>query len=146
MKLYLLVNEQDTDNGFGANAAPYTDQEAAQAALREDWENALKSWGFDTSLPETDDHYCECKADHAVIHDGNDGESWHIEEHEVSVNVAVEVIGGMVTNVYADADLHVQVYDMDVSDFPDKGEQDAVDAKAKELETLTKSPGWGCVW
>ena len=38
------------------------------------------------------------------------------------------------------------VYDFDVSDFPDEGEQEAADAKEKELEQLTERHGWRVVW
>lgn len=146
MKIYILINSQDTDGALGTNVAPFTDQAAAQAALRQVWEEALVSWDFDTSEPTTDDHYCECGENTAIIRDGDDVETWRIETHEVSVSVAVEVEGGLVQNVYANADVSVEVYDLDVSDFPDEGEPEAADAKKKELEELIKSPGWECVW
>lgn len=142
MKLYLLVNVQDTDDTFGTNVTPFTDKEAAQAAMREELEEAVKSWDFDKSIPETDEHYCVCTADNAVIHDGDDEENWRIEEHEISVDVAVEVVGGMVSNVYANADLRVEVYDLDAPDHTDEGEQYTADVKAKELAALIKSPEW----
>lgn len=43
-------------------------------------------------------------------------------------------------------DVSVEVYDLDVSDFPDDGEQDEADKKEVELEELVKSPGWRNVW
>ena len=36
--------------------------------------------------------------------------------------------------------------DLDVSDFPDEGEQEAADQKEAELDELVKSPGWRAVW
>lgn len=43
-------------------------------------------------------------------------------------------------------DEDVDVYDLDVSDFPDEGEQEAADQKEAELDELVKSPGWRAVW
>ena len=73
-------------------------------------------------------------------------ESWRIEEHELDVQVAVEVKGGLVQNIYANADVHADVYDLDVSDFPDVGEEAEADRKEAELNDLVKSPGWHNVW
>ncbi len=146
MKIYILVDLRDTDNGLDANATPFTDREAAQAALREAWEATVKDWAFDTSKPETDEHYCTCQEGTAIIHDSDNEVHWHIEEHDLGGNVAVEVGGGLVRNVFADTDLSVEVYDLDVSDFPDEGEQEKADTKEKELDALVNSPGWRRVW
>ena len=62
------------------------------------------------------------------------------------MQVAVRVAGGLVQEVHSNADVDVDVYDLDVSDFPDEGEQEAVDQKEAELEELVKSPGWRAVW
>lgn len=71
----------------------------------------------------------------------------YIESYkETTPKVAVEVKGGLVQNVYADADVSVEVYDLDVSDFPDDGEHDEADNKEAELEELVKSPGWRNIW
>lgn len=60
--------------------------------------------------------------------------------------VAICVKGGLVSSVYANANMDVDVYDLDVSDFPDEGEQEAADQKEAELDELVKSPGWRAVW
>lgn len=65
---------------------------------------------------------------------------------EVAPEVAVRVKGGMVQSVYANADVNVEVYDLDVSDFPDEGEEDKAAEKEAELEKLVASPGWRAVW
>lgn len=62
------------------------------------------------------------------------------------MQIAVRVKGGLVEEVHANADVSVEVYDLDVSDFPDDGEQDEADKKEVELEELVKSPGWRNVW
>ena len=60
--------------------------------------------------------------------------------------VAVNVQGGLVQSAIANADVGVNVYDLDVSDFPDKGEAEAADARRAEYEKLAESPGWQSVW
>lgn len=146
MKIYNLIHEQDTDAAWGCNVRSFTDKEAAQKAMREDWEDSIKSGEFDTSAPVTDEHYHECDMEHAVIRDDCDVESWRIEEQELDIRLAVRVKGGLVQEVHANADVSVEVYDLDVSDFPDEGEADEADRKETELEELVKSPGWRCVW
>lgn len=146
MKVYILIDLQDTDGAFGANVTPFTENEVAQAAMREAWKSTMEEWKFDESKPQTDEYHSECLQDTAVIRDGDDEEHWRIEEHEIDVNVAVEVSGGLVVNVYANAGVDIEVYDLDVSDFPGEGEQEAADAREKELQELIKKPGWSCVW
>lgn len=146
MKIYLLIHEQDTDAAWGCDVKPFTDKQAAMDTMRKDWEDTIESSEFDTSAPITDEHYNECDMEHAVIRDGDDVENWRIEEHELDVQVAVEVKGGLVQNIYANADVHADVYDLDVSDFPDVGEEAEADRKEAELNDLVKSPRWHNVW
>lgn len=146
MKVYILIDLQDTDDAFGASVTPFTEIETARAAMRETWASTIEEWKFDVSKPETDEHHSECLQDTAVIRDGDDEEHWRIEEHEFDVNVAVEISGGLVANVYANAGVDVEVFDLDVSDFPGEGEQEAADTREKELQELIKKPGWSRIW
>ena len=146
MTIYILIHEQDTDAAWGCDVRSFTDKLSAQNAMRESWKDAIKSSGFDTSVPATDEHYYECDMEHAVIRDDCDVESWRIEEQELDVQVAVRVKGGLVQSVYANADVNVEVYDLDVSDFPDEGEEDKAAEEEAELEKLVTSPGWRAVW
>lgn len=63
-----------------------------------------------------------------------------------SISVAVEVKGGLVQNIYSNGDVSAEVYDLDVLDFPDEGEEDEVDKRSKELEELRRQPGWETIW
>lgn len=146
MKIYNLIHEQDTDAAWGCDVQSFTDKLSAQNAMRESWEDAIKSSEFDTSAPTTDEHYFECDMEHAVIRDDSEVENWRIEEQELDVRVAVRVKGGLVEEIHANADVSATVYDLDVSDFSDEGEQDEADQKEAELEALVKSPGWRAVW
>lgn len=146
MELYILINFQDTDNVHRAKAVPFLNEAMAQATMRQDWEKALEGLDFDRFAPRTTDHCCECGEHSAMVCDGVNEENWRIERHELNVQAAVKVSGGLVTKVYANAGVHTDVYDLDVSDFPDEGEQAAADAKKKELEMLIKEPAWRAVW
>lgn len=60
--------------------------------------------------------------------------------------VIVVVRGGLVERAYANGDIEVDVVDLDVSDFPDEGEQEAADAKEAEVDELVKLDEWRQVW
>lgn len=145
MVVFLLIHEQDTDAAWGCNVKSFVDKQAAQDAMREDWQATAKAWDYDSNDHHDEDE-CQCVENAAVIRDGDDFESWRIEEHELDVQVAIRVEGGLVQSAYANADVGVDVYDLDVSDFPDEGEQDEAEKKETELEALIKSHGWRAVW
>ena len=65
---------------------------------------------------------------------------------KICVSVAVEVRGGLVQNIYSNGDVSAEVYDLDISDFPDEGEEDEADKRSKELEELCRQPGWKAMW
>ena len=72
--------------------------------------------------------------------------SWTIS-WTVPVSVAVEVSGGLVQAVYArGGDVGADVFDLDVHDFPDEGEQEETESREKQLEKLIGAPGWKQVW
>lgn len=73
-------------------------------------------------------------------------EQWQIREKELDVKAAVEVRGGLVQSVIANAGIDVDVYDLDVSDFPDDGEEDEAGRKEREFTELSNRPDWGSVW
>ena len=72
--------------------------------------------------------------------------SWTVS-WTVPVSVAVEVSGGLVQAVYArGGDVGADVFDLDVHDFPDEGEQEETESREKQLEKLIGAPGWKRVW
>lgn len=61
--------------------------------------------------------------------------------------VVVHVEDGMVRAAFStDLNVDLEVIDLDVSDFPDEGEEDKAAEKEAELEKLVASPGWRAVW
>lgn len=145
MQLYLLIHEQDTDSAWGADVTSYTKRLAAQEAMHQAYKASIKAWVFDESV-QTEEHECCFTDEKAVIRDGAEMESWRIEEQELCVRVAIEVEGGLVQAVYSDADVSVEVYDLDAPEFPTEEEQKEIDNNATTLENLKSSTGRSAVW
>lgn len=145
MKVFVLINEQDTDASNQSTVQMFLDKEAAQAEMRKQFEAELPYWNVDAENL-TDDQECECGEDTAVIRNDPDSTNWRIEEQELYVEVAVRVKEGMVQGVYANADVVVGVYDLDTSDWLNEEEQWEADVLEAELDELVKSPGWRAVW
>lgn len=113
--------------------------------MRTGWQESVEGWEYNAKEHKDEDE-CYCEEDSAVIRDGMDSMHWRIDEFDLAVELAVEVKGGMVQNIYANTDVSADVYDLDVSDFPDEGEQDEADKKEAELNERVKAPGWRNVW
>lgn len=145
MKLFLLIHEQDTDAAWGSSVDLFSALEAAQAKMKTAYEKTVESWDFDIEN-QTDDYCCEFYDMDASIRDGSDVETWRIEEKELDVNIAVKVHGGMVQAVYSDADVGVEVYDLDSSDFAVESELTETERRERELDEQIAQPGWRAVW
>ena len=145
MNIYLLICEQDTDCAWGADVKVFSAKGLAQAEMKKAFEKALKDWEFDTANQDAD-YSCDISDDTASIRDGQDVIVWHIEEKSLDIGAAVEVKGGMVRSVYANADISVTVCDLDVSEYPDVGEQAEADRRERELRELVGKDGWRAVW
>ena len=73
MKLYILIHEQDTDSSWGTSAKPFIDRAAAQDAMRQDYEDTIKRWGFDEAV-QTEEHRSYCHDGGAMIRNDTDME------------------------------------------------------------------------
>lgn len=145
MKIYNLIHELDTSDEWSCNVKPFLAKLSAQKTMREDWQETARNWEYD-SKEHGDDDECECGEETAVIRDGENFVHWRIEEHDLGVQVAIRVKGGLVTDIFANADLEADVYDLDVSDFPDAGEEAEADKRKSKIEKLSKTPGWRAIW
>ena len=145
MKLYILIHEQDTDSAWGAGVHPFLDRNTAQDVMRKAHMAAIRAWAFDEAL-RTEEHESYCNEDKAVIRDGTNMESWRIEEHEVNVEIAIEVKQGLVQDIYANTDVYPDVYDLDVPDYAEDDEVEERDTKEAELEKRKQQPGWRSVY
>ena len=148
MKVYMLVYKQDTSSMWDADADIFLTKEKAQEVMQEQYRAALESWGINDLTEPSEDFHWTCDENQAEISDDCkcEYEQWQIQEKELDVRAAVEVRGGLVQSVIANAGIDVDVYDLDVSDFPDDGEVDEADRKGREFTELSNRPDWGSVW
>lgn len=148
MKVYMLVHKQDTSSMWDADADVFLTKEKAQEVMQEQYRAALESWGINDLTEPSEDFHWTCDENQAEISDDCkcEYEQWQIQEKELDVKAAVEVRGGLVQSVIANAGIDVDVYDLDVSDFPDDGEVDEADRKGREFTELSNRPDWGSVW
>lgn len=105
----------------------------------------VKRWGFDETS-QTEEYKAYCHDGEALVRNDTDMERWRIEEHELQVEVAVEVRQGLVQAIYANTDIFPEVFDLDVSDFAEDSEVAEADMKAADLEKLKQQPGWRAVY
>ena len=145
MKLYILIHEQDVDSTWESSARPFIDRAAARDTMRQDYEDTINAWGFDEAS-QTEAHSSYCHDGEAMVRDDTDMERWRIEEHELLVEMAVEVSQGLVQAIYANTDIYPEVYDLDSSDFAEDSEVAEGDIQAAELEKLKQQPGWRAVY
>ncbi len=141
MKLYILIHERDTNSNWGSSAKPFIERTTAQDVMRKDYEETIKTWGFDETH-QTEEYKAYCHNSKALARNGMDIETWRIEEHDLPVELAVKVHQGLVQAIYANADIFPEVFDLDVSDFAEDSEVAEADVKAAELEKLKQQPGW----
>lgn len=145
MKIFVLINEQDTDACNQSTVDLFLNKDAAQAEMRRQFDAAVPAWDLDLDHLR-DEQECECGDDFAIIRNDPDTTSWRIEEKELDVQVAIRVKGGLVESVYSNAGVDADVYDLDVSDYPDEGEQDEADLREAEMNERISAPGWSAIW
>lgn len=141
MKIYCLLFSENSHAGHLSAADPFLDHEAALAAMRAGYEHKLAALPFDVSL-QIDWHRCSCGKDLASIIDGTGTYTWCVQERELDVQVAVEVQGGLVQNIYANADICAEVYDLDLTDIQEEGGPTEGELRQAALAEETGKPGW----
>lgn len=147
MKVYLLVHVMDSDS-WGVDVDAFLSKEKAQKSMRDSWQAALKEWGVDARSKQNDEQSWECDDTSASISDycKNEFEHWEIHEKNTDVKVAIKIHEGMVKSVISNAGVDVDVYDLDISDYKEEGEEDEADQMEKEFNELSNLPDWGDVW
>lgn len=145
MTIYNLTYVCDTDNGFDASSVSvFTSLEKAQKAMLHSYRETLRTVGFSEANVE-EENYCGITERFAYVCDGLDRWSWHITKADVPVKVAVEVHGGMVTNIYATADVEAEVYDEDYDSLSEERFNEAQKAEG-EFGKIICSADWKKVW
>lgn len=105
MKVYMLVHKQDTSSMWDADADIFLTKEKAQEVMQEQYRAALESWGINDLTEPSEDFHWTCDENQAEISDDCkcEYEQWQIQEKELDVKAAVEVRGGLVQSVIANA-------------------------------------------
>lgn len=111
-----------------------------------DLENTLKAYGIIDMGMAFDDAFWGSSSSRKFIWNGKAIETWSVEAQDLDVKVAVKVHGGMVQSVIANAAVDVDVYDLDVSSYPEEGEEDEADEKRRLYQELASRPDWREVW
>ena len=145
MVIYVLIHEFDTDAAWGSDVSIYPSLEFAQSEMIEEWSSAIDAWEYNKHF-HTEEDECGCSSRSAIIRERENIENWRIEEHSLEANIAIKVEGGLIQAVYSNTDVNVDVYDLDVSDFPDFDEQKEADERREALEKIRMSDDWRCVW
>lgn len=91
MNIFNLIHEQDTAVAWGCRVKSFASKAAAQTAMRQDWQAAIKSWEYD-SKEHHDEDKCECSEDTAIIRYGDNVEQWRIEAQEIDALMAEHTI------------------------------------------------------
>ena len=132
---------------------PFLSEAAARGNLRESWEKAAKEYRSRTghSLPETE---CYCGERSAILicrglkpmPSGavyiENAYVWQIKKDEIPVQVAIQVNDGMVEAVYANANLEVETFDLDSTEFSEEMGEPMCDYTKRKLEKMTRQPDW----
>ena len=152
MKVYILIAEKFV-NGSKSDVEPFTTKEDAETAMRIAWGKALSEYRDSGMEPLKEE--CFIDDNYAVFTRRNiiNGkslvesiETWKIRECEPDIQVAARVEDGLVQEAYSNADVQVEVYNVDFSEFPEDEEIAESDKREKEWEEETQKPGWRQVW
>ena len=144
MKIYCLLFIENSHAGHLFAVDPFLNHESALAAMRADYERKLAALPFDVSL-QTEWHRCSCEKNLASIIDGTGTYIWCVQERELDVQVAVEVQGGLVQNIYANAGICAEVYDLDLTDIQEGGGPSEGELRQAALAEAIRAPGWRIV-
>lgn len=146
MYIYVLNHKKKVESGWESDYRLFLTEEAAKAAMCMDLENTLKAYGIIDMGMAFDDAFWGSSSSRKFIWNGKAIETWSVEAQDLDVKVAVKVHGGMVQSVIANAAVDVDVYDLDVSSYPEEGEEDEADEKRRLYQELASRPDWREVW
>lgn len=145
MKIYYLVSTDTFQDNCSVTVDLFLEREDALAAMTVRYDEMLES----LCMAESDnggERYCNREQATARIVDEASIYTWHIGEFEQDIQVAVEVQGGLVQNIYANTDIDAQVYDLDLTDIQEEGGLTERELRQAALAEVTSAPGWRRVW
>ena len=136
MKIFVLTRKMD-DFESTAVATPHLSLEAAQAAMAEDFKDILEVFGLspDDEQEEEKQWGIEEKSAHIRYDICSRYAAWSIKEHDMPVQLAI-----------ANADIYVEVFDLDAQDLAEDGKAFEADRLDADYQKLGKEPGWRAVY
>lgn len=146
MKLYIVVHENASGPKDSVDTKLYLTEDAAEEGIYQEWTALMTEMGILDDYFSFDGLRNDCKSMKKITWNGKVIHRWEIIEQNLDIKAIIKVKGGMVQSVIANADVSVEVYDLDVSSYPEDGEEDEADQKARKFEELLARPDWWCVW
>lgn len=147
MKVYILIRKMD-DFESSAVATPHLSLEAAQAAMADDFKDILEVFGLSPNDEQEEEKQwgIEEKSGHIRYDICSRYADWSIQEHDLPVQLAIRVRDGMVQEAIANADISVDVFDLDSQDLAEDGKTFEADRLDADYQKLGKEPGWRAVY
>lgn len=147
MKVYILIRKMDNFES-SAVATPHLSLEAAQAAMADDFKDILEVFGLSPNDEQEEEKQwgIEEKSAHIRYDICSRYADWSIQEHDLPVQLAIRVRDGMVQEAIANADISVDVFDLDSQDLAEDGKTFEADRLDADYQKLGKEPGWRAVY
>lgn len=147
MKVYILIRKMD-DFESSAVATPHLSLEAAQAAMADDFKDILEVFGLSPNDEQEEEKQwgIEEKSAHIRYDICSRYADWSIQEHDLPIQLAIRVRDGMVQEAIANADISVDVFDLDSQDLAEDGKTFEADRLDADYQKLGKEPGWRAVY
>ena len=147
MKVYILIRKMD-DFESSAVATPHLSLEAAQAAMADDFKDILEVFGLSPNDEQEEEKQwgIEEKSAHIRYDICSRYADWSIQEHDLPVQLAIRVRDGMMQEAIANADISVDVFDLDSQDLAEDGKTFEADRLDADYQKLGKEPGWRAVY
>lgn len=147
MKVYIVTQSSD-DFETDISVKPFLTQEAAQAAMEQDLKDTLELFGLKPDDEQNEKKQWGSDANSAYIRYDimSRYANWSIEEHDLPVKLAVRVHNGMVQEAVANADIDLDVFDLDTQEMSEDGKTHEADRLDAEYKKLSRELGWRVVY
>lgn len=117
MKLYIVVHENASGPKDSVDTKLYLTEDAAEEGIYQEWTALMTEMGILDDYFSFDGLRNDCKSMKKITWNGKVVHRWEINEQNLDIEAIIKVKGGMVQSVIANADVSVEVYDLDVSSY-----------------------------
>lgn len=145
MKIYCLISTDTFEGNCNVTVELFLDRDAAIASMVDHYEGMLESLCMEKE-DSGSGRYCNREQASARIVDDTSIYTWSVKEFEQDIRIAVEVKDGLVQNIYANADVSAEVYDLDLTDVEEEDGPTEGELRQAALAEEISDPGWRTVW